>query len=115
MDLQMWGAVFRLVIFLPLVAILAYLLVRLGLGRRRLGSGHGLQVMEQMLLSPRATISVIRVNQRYFLVASGDGGTRLLAELDDYSPPMPADNSPFRFAQILKEHLRTGRRQGDEL
>lgn len=85
-DFSIWEAVLRLVIFLPLVMVLAYVAVRYGLGHyyRSASVGGGMRVVERISLSPKSFLAVVKVGDHYYLVAAGEGGTRLLQELSDY-------------------------------
>ncbi|MDN5346758.1 MAG: flagellar protein FliO/FliZ [Clostridia bacterium] len=86
MDREFYLALLRLIIFLPLVLLLAYLVVRYGLGHRvSLLRGQGqLEVLERLPLGPKHGLAVVRVAGRYFLLGLGEGTPALLAEIPDY-------------------------------
>ncbi|MHB1125904.1 MAG: flagellar biosynthetic protein FliO [Bacillota bacterium] len=91
MDFNLAGAIIRLVIFLPAVAVLAYLAVRYGLGQRMVTRSHSrnIRVLEQMPLGPRSTLSVIMVAGKYYLLStSNEGQTKLICPIEDF--PLPA-------------------------
>ncbi|BCV20822.1 flagellar biosynthetic protein FliO [Moorella sp. Hama-1] len=86
MDHDLLWALVRVAIFLPLVALLAYLTVRLGFGQATgLAAGSGeLRLIERLQLSNKSGLAVVRCGERYFLVGLGEGPPALLAELPDY-------------------------------
>lgn len=89
MDREFYLAVLRLIIFLPLVLLLAYAAVRYGLGRdwhSTRGRGE-LEILERLPLGPKNGLVVVRVAGRFFLIGLGDGVPALLAELPDYPSP----------------------------
>ncbi|MDK2820381.1 MAG: flagellar protein FliO/FliZ [Clostridia bacterium] len=86
MDQDLTLALIRLIIFLPVVLVLAYVTVRFGLGRASstvMGAGH-LQVIDRISLTNKTAVAVIRCGTRYFLISFGDGSPKLLAELPDF-------------------------------
>ncbi|MDN5361797.1 MAG: flagellar protein FliO/FliZ [Moorella sp. (in: firmicutes)] len=86
MDHDLLLALVRLAIFLPLVALLAYLTVRFGFGSATgLAAGSGeLRLIERLQLNNKSGLAVVRCGERYFLVGLGEGPPALLAELPDY-------------------------------
>ncbi|WP_258359714.1 FliO/MopB family protein [Moorella sulfitireducens] len=86
MDREFVLALLRLVIFLPLVLGLAYVTLRLGMGRaagRNVGPGQ-LELVERLPLSSKSGLAVVRCGDRHFLIGLGEGAPVFLAELPDY-------------------------------
>ncbi|MBE3587824.1 MAG: flagellar biosynthetic protein FliO [Thermoanaerobacteraceae bacterium] len=89
-DGELFWAVIRLVIALPLVAFLAYLAVRYGLGRRLVQTrGRHMRVIEQVPLGLKATLTLVQVGRRYYLLAQQEGGVTLLQEFDHLPEVIP--------------------------
>ncbi len=92
MDREFGIALLRLAVFLPLVLIFAYLVIRFGLGRVA-GSTvdeRQMEIMEQLAFGNKGRLAVVRCGVRYFLIGLGDGSPGLIAELPDY-PLMAAE------------------------
>ena len=90
------AALLRLLVGLPLVAVLAYFSLKYGLGRRGMaGSGRYLRVVEQVSLGPRIQVSVLKAGEKYLLVGSSEGGVNLLRELADYVEVEKEALTPF--------------------
>lgn len=99
-DREFFFALLRLAVALPLVAALAYLAVRFGLGRRVLaGRGRYMRIIEQLPLGPRACLTLVQVGRRYYLIAHQEGGAALLAEFEELPAPLAQSEVaayPFR-------------------
>ncbi|MEW6661734.1 MAG: flagellar biosynthetic protein FliO [Bacillota bacterium] len=87
---ELYTAVLRLLIFLPLVAALAYFSLKYGLGRRWQLQGTGfIKVLDRVSLNAKSHLYLVEAGGRYFVVASGDQGPRLITELPDWRPADP--------------------------
>lgn len=89
MDDTLLCAAARLVISLPLVAVLAYWAIKFGLGRRAAGlqKRRHMRVVEQMPLGPKISLSLVQVGDKYYLLAHQDGSTVLITQMNE----MPAE------------------------
>ena len=87
MDWDFAWAVLRLVVLLPLVLVLAYMAVKFGVGRL-VYSSHpgtpGMQVLDRLPLGAKSSLIVVKVADRYFLLAHHEKTTGLIQELEDY-------------------------------
>ena len=89
-DGELFWAVVRLAVTLPLVAFLAYLAVRYGLGRRLAQArGRRMRVIEQVPLGLKATLTLVQVGRHYYLLAQQEGGVTLLQEFDQLPEAIP--------------------------
>ncbi|WP_051276344.1 flagellar biosynthetic protein FliO [Desulfovirgula thermocuniculi] len=99
-DREFFLALLRLAVALPLVAGLAYLAVRFGLGRRVLaGRGRYMRIVEQLPLGPKACLTLVQVGRRYYLLAHQENALALLRELEELPEPLPQGGAaarPFR-------------------
>lgn len=91
MDQELFKAAVRMAISLPLVAALAYFILKYSLGRRATGlmGQRRLRLLEQVPLGPKATISLIQVGQRYYLLAHQDGAMTVVREMDELPGVIP--------------------------
>lgn len=76
------------------------------------GAQIPMQLLRRMQLGPRQGIAVVRVQDKVLAVSVGDGGVRLIAELD--ALPVQASESPSiegrpTFSQALKQAARSFR------
>lgn len=96
------GAVIRIIIFLPVVVILAYLSIKYGLGKTQQWQKNShLQVVDRLVLGPKSSLYVVKVVDKYYLLAVGEAGISLLKELEAYPETQNCLNSqselPFDF------------------
>lgn len=84
MSSELVGPLVRLILTLPLVLGLVYLVLKYGLARRYsagLGSRR-MKLVEQLPLGPRATLSLVDLGGRYYLIAHQDNSISLIKEFD---------------------------------
>lgn len=79
-----WAGV-RMLIALLMVVFLAYLVVKYGLARRyTVTSGRNkMKLVEQLPLSPKTFLSLVKLGDKYYVLAHQDNGIQLLKELDE--------------------------------
>lgn len=97
MEDELLRAAVRLAISLPLVAVLAYGVIKYGLGRRAVGlrkQRRYLQVIEQLPLGPKIILSLIQVGDKYYVLAHQDGSTVLVTQLDHLPPRIQGAQAP---------------------
>lgn len=89
MSSELVGPLVRLILTLPVVLGLAYLVLKYGLARRySAGLGNRrMKLVEQLPLGPRATLSLIDLGGRYYLIAHQDNSISLIKELDSIPGP----------------------------
>lgn len=80
----MWKAVLRIIVCLPIVGILAYLVIKYGLAKNYSRTKGNLQLLEQVSVSPKATINIIRAGDEYFLVSATEKEVIVIKQLDNY-------------------------------
>lgn len=127
-DGDLLWAVVRFAIALPLVLFLAYLVVKYGLARRyTVTSGKSkMKLVEQLPLSSKAFLSLVKLGDKYYVLAHQDNGIQLLKELDELPSQekaaageavellprsikeivLPAENSYWRKAWPLAGQIR---------
>lgn len=113
MDDLMLQAVARLAVALPLVALLAYLAVKYGLGRRgvKLQKRQHMRVVEQLPLSPKVLLSLVQVGNRYYLLAHQDGSTVVLAEMDEAPEKISGEGGGFDAAGLVSLWTKNRQRE----
>lgn len=83
MTWPFWAAYGLRLAAAALVLAAVYATARALRGLRLRGSAKGcVAVVETTMLSPQATLHLLRVGERYLLVGSASGGISLLAELE---------------------------------
>ena len=88
MEGDLWKALLRLFLFLPLVLLLAYFSIRIGASRSQLWRGsHSMQIMERVALGPKAGLCIVKVGQQYYLIGVSEQRVELLKELPHYQEP----------------------------
>lgn len=82
---ELWKAILRLVIFLPLVLLLAYWSIRIGASRGQMWQGsRNLRVVERIALGPKSGLCIVKVGQEYYLMGISEQRIELLKELPHY-------------------------------
>ena len=79
-----WTALLRLIISLPLVVLLIYISLKLGLGRRVMSLSGSLQVVDQIMVGAKSYLVVVRVQQHFLLLAVNEKSIQVLKEFADY-------------------------------
>lgn len=111
MDWDVWKALIRIVISLPIVVILIYLLIRYGLARNYNRKQGNLQIIGQVFLNPKTAVSIIKVADEYYLIGSSEKDITLLKQLENFQEPeMPAIQ--YGFSDYLNK-LTRGRAKND--
>lgn len=114
-------AILRLIIFLPLVAVLAFLAIKYGLGRSQYlrTSNSNLQVLERVTLTPKTGLCVVKIVDKFYLFSVSEQETLLVKELDDYPA---AENylvqeikEPISLAQIKGYYAAKFKQRGKTL
>ena len=121
MDRQFFWALLQLAVFLPLVLAGAYLVTRYAVAWRFRWprTGSYLEVVEQVIVGPRAGLYVVRLGTRYCLFALSESGLSLVRELPDY-PAGWRDREPglrlprpWPFSGAFREERREGEGKGE--
>lgn len=91
MNADILAAVVRLAISLPIVAALAYFLLKYGLSKRSFltGGQRRMRLVEQLPIGPRALLSLVETGGKYYLLAHDEKGIRLLKEFDEAPEALP--------------------------
>jgi len=80
----------RLLVALPLVLFLAFLLIKFGLSKRYTAGGGGdsrMRLVEQLPLGAKATLSLVALGDKHYLLAHQENGVQLIKELDQLPGP----------------------------
>lgn len=114
------GVALTLALVLGLLAITMRLLRRVTQGVSSGRANVRLEIVQRLPLGPRQGIAVVRIGAQYIAVSAGEGGVRLIAELDEADVTMPASaerrvgaltgatpNGSRDFAGALRQGLRS--------
>jgi flagellar biogenesis protein FliO len=86
LDWNLWEAIIRVVISLPVICLAAYLFIKYGLAKQYPRSRGSLRVMEQINLTPKASVSIIKVENDYLLVSATDSEVSVIKPMENYQP-----------------------------
>lgn len=111
MDWQLFWAVIKLLVALPVVIAITYWVIRYGLGAqfRSANPAASLRVVDRAMLTPKSFIAVVRVDQEYLVVAGGEKEVSLIARLEHY--PETSLPSPELLPPKLTDVYHTIRRR----
>ena len=90
MNAELITAIIRIIITLPLVAALAYFLIRYGLSRKSIipGGKRRMRLIEQVPLGPKTSLSMVEVGGRYILIGHSENGFTVIKEMEDLPEPV---------------------------
>jgi flagellar biosynthetic protein FliP len=101
-----------LAVVLGTLALTLWALRKYAPGMRGAGAQIPMQLLRRMQLGPRQGIAVVRVQDKLLAVSIGDGGVRLIAELEELPSvglETPAVEGTPTFGQALKQAARSFR------
>ena len=90
MNTDLISAVIRIIITLPLIAALAYFLIKYGLSRKSLMAGgkRRMRLIEQIPLGPKTSLSMVEVGGRYILIGHSENGFYVIKEMEELPEPI---------------------------
>lgn len=96
-------AAVRIIVMLPLVAALAYFLIKYGLARRTFipGNKRRMRLVEQVPIGPKASLSLVEVGGRYILLAHSENGFCVVREMDELPEPVVMDDPGVDWKEAL--------------
>ena len=108
--------VLKLIILLPLVLFLAYVFIRYGLSR--IGGGvpgrvSQMRIVDRINLNAKNSIFVVEIAGQYYLIASGEGKTSLLKEMEWYPEVEAEGYMSFDFVELLQKTKDRFKRRGN--
>lgn len=107
MDWNLWEAIIRVLVSLPIICLAAWLFIKYGLSRSYPSNYGSLRVMEQVHLTPKASMSIVKVEEQYLLVSATEHQVTVIRAIDGYQPPEPR-TFPIPLNDSLKR-FRAGR------
>lgn len=97
MEGDLWTAILRVILFLPIVVLLAYWSIRIGASRGYFWQGSGsMRVVERLPLGPKAGLCIVKVGEEYYLIGFSEAGVNLLKELPHYQEAVPAGHRDWQ-------------------
>lgn len=85
MEGELWKAILRIIIFLPMVVLLAYFSIKLGASRGQMWQSSGsMRIVERIPLGAKAGLCIVKVGEEYYLIGVSEQGVSLLKELPHY-------------------------------
>lgn len=101
MESNLWDAFVRIMVCLPIVAILAYLFIKFGFSKNHFRRSGYLELVEQISLMPKASLNVVKVGEEYVLFSATENGVVFVARLDNYQA-----NEPTEFQLNLADAIK---------
>jgi len=101
LEWNLWEAVIRIIVYLPIVALLAYLVIKYGVAKNYSRSKGNLRLLEQVVLLPKATINIVKVGEEYLVVSATEQEINVIKHLNDYQ-----ENEPPEFQFYLNDTIR---------
>lgn len=86
---------------LPVVALLAYLFIKFGFAKNRQKNMGNLEIVEQVALLPKATLNIVRVEDKYLLLGATENEIIYIKELDGYKALEPVEFQ-FQLTDAIK-------------
>ncbi len=80
-DSEFLGMLIKLIIFLPIILGSIYLIGKM-FGKGDIVKGNKMKVIERLQLSKDNTLLIVRIEDKYYLMASSHGKIEILEELD---------------------------------
>jgi flagellar protein FliO/FliZ len=111
LESDLWGALIRIIVCLPIVVILAYLFVKFGFTRNYSRRKGNLQIVEQITLLPKATLNIVKVGDEYLLLSATENEIILVKQLDNYQEIEPTEFQ-FHLTDAIKK-ISKGSKQHD--
>lgn len=85
MEGELWKALLRVIIFLPLVLLLAYWSIRFGASKGPLSqSSKTMNIVERIAVGPKSSLCIVKIGEQYLLIGISEQKIELLKELPDY-------------------------------
>jgi len=101
LEWNLWEAVIRVIVCLPIVLLLAYLLIKYGVAKNYPRNRGNLQLLEQVVLLPKATINIIKAGNEYLLISATEHEINVIKQLEDYQ-----EDEPHEFQFYLNDTFR---------
>ncbi len=111
MESDLWGAFIRVMVGLPVVAILAYLFIKFGFSKNNFRRAGNLEIVEQIPLLPKATLNIVRVGDEYLLFSATENEIVFIKKLDNYQAIEPAEFQ-FQLADAMKRLSKGSKQHG---
>lgn len=104
MQWNLWEAIIRVLISLSFICLAAYLFIKYGLAKQYPRSRGNLRIMEQVSLTPKASISIVKVEEEYLLVSATDSEVNVIKPVENYQPAESRDVQ-IQFNESLKRFI----------
>jgi len=86
LEWNLWEAIVRVVISMSFICLAAFLFIKYGLAKQYPRSRGNLRIMEQVSLTPKASISIVKVEGEYLLVSATDSEVIVIKPMANYQP-----------------------------
>lgn len=112
MDGQIWSSLLKLIIFLPVVLILAYLSLRIGkTSMLKMGGGRIIKIVERVSLSPKSSICIAVIDDKAYVIGATEERVEILMELSPETMEKLMNQEKSCSADILSNFNRVMNRK----
>lgn len=116
MDLGFLSQILLLVVLLPIIIILIYITLKFG-GKYmgNMSNGRLIRVVERVQLSQNSFLAVVIIDNKPYVISSGDKGINILKELDEASLEKYKNNNVLNIKSIpFLDKLLTNKFRGND-
>lgn len=101
MDLSFLSQILLLLVLLPVIIVLIYLTLKFG-GKYmgNMSTGRIIRVLERVQLSQNSFLAVVLIDEKPYVISSGDKGINILRELDETTIERYKNNSLINLKSI---------------
>lgn len=101
MDLGFLSQILLLIVLLPVIILLIYITLKFG-GKYmgNMSSGRVIRVIERVQLSQNSFLAVVIIDNKPYVISSGDKGINILKELEGTSIEKYMNNNMFNLKTV---------------
>lgn len=116
MDYSFLGQILLLMVMLPVVIILIYITLKFsGKHMNNMTSGKLIKVHERVQISQNSFLAVVTIDNKPYVISSGDKGINILKELDEADLEKYKNNNVFNLKTIpVLDKLLTNKFRGND-
>lgn len=116
MDKQFLEMILNLIVVLPFIILLIYISVKYGGNKlQHMQSGKFIKIIERVSLSKDSTLSIAKIGDKVFLIASNSNNTEILMEIDEEQlKKMENVNSGSQYGNLNKFIIKLKSKKEDK-
>lgn len=84
MDLQIWGMILKIIVFLPFILLLIYISIKYGGNKLQdMQNGRYIKIVERASISKENSLLVVKIGEKGYVMSSASGKIEVVSELDE--------------------------------